>query len=97
MGKQNDYSESQMSRMAISRMYVLTLIIDTRADNQAEFERMKMTYREDRVPLPLRSELKRKHEQIREVRDRAMSNVSSFVQYVGKKLSRSGRDSTSNR
>lgn len=37
---------------------------------------MKLTYREDGVKLPLRSELKRKHEQIKELRDRAMSNVS---------------------
>lgn len=83
--------------MVISRMYIFPIAVRTRADKKAEFERMKMTYREDRVPLPLRSELKRKHEQIREVRDRAMSNVSPFVHYVGKKLSRAGRDSTSDR
>jgi hypothetical protein len=36
---------------------------------------MKLTYREDGVKLPLRSELKRKHERIKELRDRAMTNV----------------------
>jgi hypothetical protein len=54
---------------------------------------MKLTCREDGVKLPLRSELKRKHEQIKELRDRAMSNVSLAVQSLTDILTIQGGDS----
>lgn len=37
---------------------------------------MRLTYDADRVRMPLRSELKKKHEQIKALRDRGMTNVS---------------------
>lgn len=37
---------------------------------------MRLTYEADSVRMPLRSELKKKHEQIKALRDRGMTNVS---------------------
>lgn len=42
---------------------------------EGEFARMAMTYNADGVRMPQRSELKKKHEQIKDLRDRPMSNV----------------------
>jgi hypothetical protein len=79
MEKPNVYSESPMSLTVILKMLAICPFLKgVEADAQVEFERMKMTYREDRVRIPLRSELKSKHEQIRELRDRAMTNVSNL-------------------
>lgn len=43
---------------------------------ETEFMRMKMTNNEDGIRQPQRSELKKKHDEIKEIRDRAMTNVS---------------------
>lgn len=94
--KLKDYSVLRTSRTVISNRSAFLPRTLVRADLQAEFDRMKMTYREDRVPLPLRSELKRKHEQIRDLRDRGMSNVSHPSPRLAV-ANKSGRDPTSNR
>ena len=47
------------------------------ADVQGEFDRFEMTNKADGITGPQRSELRRKHNAIKELRDRAMSNVSA--------------------
>lgn len=45
---------------------------------------MRLTYDADQVKMPLRSDLKKKHEQIKALRDRGMTNVSlNLFLYIG--------------
>lgn len=80
--KSRDCTESQTSRTVISTRCVARSWVDDRYEDvpaltsQSEFERMRLTYNADGVSMPLRSDLKKKHEDIKALRDRAMTNVS---------------------